>query len=360
MKLQYPGAIYTDASGINNAGQVVGTYYLPDGMRHGYVYDGGTYTSVDFPGAMHTFLFGIGVSGRAVGSYSLSVGGTPWHSLISDHGNFTSFDFPNRETDARAINTAGRIVGIYNSGPGTPDTGYLKIDDSYESISVPGAQHTYPFGINDSGKVTGSYVGGDGILHGFLQSGGTISTINFPLATQTFVGGINNADAIVGWSQKGSNVPRGFLVSGTRMRAFDVSLPGALTSQPQALNDSGQVVGNYVSPDCLNGCGFLATPQLGGVPACDQTLSLFYGGGMLTMRFAGVRSSAPFTWNVSLIALNTSLTLWSRALPALTSPVSLDVPFSFPPVGPVIGVSLFTNAAGEAVCADFAVVNTSS
>jgi uncharacterized membrane protein len=110
VKLQYPGSIYTDATGINNSGRVVGTYYLLDGMRHGYVFDGSTYTTVDFPGARHTFLFGIDVSGRTVGSYSLSSTGGPWHSLMVEGGNFTSFDFPNRETDARAINGVGRIV----------------------------------------------------------------------------------------------------------------------------------------------------------------------------------------------------------------------------------------------------------
>jgi probable HAF family extracellular repeat protein len=359
VKLQVPGSIYTDATGINNSGHVVGTYYTSDFTRHGYVFDGNTYTTVDFPGAVHTFLFGIDASGRAVGSYSLSNSGGPWHSLMVEDGNFSSFDFPNRETDARAINGVGRIVGIYNSGPGTPDTGYLKIDDSYESISVSGATHTYALGINDASKIVGSYAGADGVLRGFMQNGPTLSTINFPLATQTFVGGINNADAMIGWSQKGSNAPRGFLMSGSRMRAFDVNLPGAVNGQPQALNDPGQVVGNYFSPECPLSCGFLATPQIGGVPACDQTLSLQYFAGTLTMRFVGLKTSAPFAWRVSLLALNTAVPLWSVALPAVPSPASRDVPFSFPAVGWVFGVSILSNAAGEAICADFAVVNTS-
>jgi hypothetical protein len=357
-KLQYPGSIYTDATGINNSGHVVGTYYLPDGLRHGYVFDGGTYSTVDFTGAAHTFLFGIEASGRTVGSYSFSITGSPWHSLLKDGGNFTSFDFPNRETDARAINGVGRIVGIYNSGPGTADSGYLKIDDSYESLNFPGSQHTYAFGINDTGKISGSYVASDGLLRGFLRTGGVMANISFPLSNQTFVGGINNADAIVGWSQKGSNPTRGFVISGTRLRAFDVNLAGAVASQAQALNDSGQVVGNYFSPDCPLGCGFLATPQTAGVPVCDQALSLLYGVGTLTMRFTGLRTSTPLTWNVSLFALNTSLPLWSSALPSIPSALSFDVPFSFPAVGSVVGVSLFSNAAGEAICADFAAVNT--
>jgi probable HAF family extracellular repeat protein len=289
-KVQVPGSVYTDATGINNSGQVVGTYYSADGKRHGYKFDGGTYTTIDFPGALHSFLFGIDVAGRTVGSYSLVSGNGPWHSFIADSGNFSSFDFPNKESDGRAINAGGRIVGIYNSGPGMPDTGYLKVDDSYETISVPGAQHTYALGINDAGRISGSYVGADGLLRGWVKVGGSFGTVTFPGATQTFIGGINNLDTMVGWSQKGVNPTHGFLASGTRLRAFDVSLPSAAGSYPQAVNDGGQIAGNYFSPDCPNGCGFLATPQVGGLPTCDQNLSLEYAGGTLKLKFAGLRT----------------------------------------------------------------------
>jgi probable HAF family extracellular repeat protein len=357
-KVQVPGSVYTDATGVNNSGQVVGTYYLADGIRHGYVFDGNTYTSTDFPGALHTFLFGIDLSGRTVGSYSLASGAGPWHSFIAAGGNFTSYDFPNQESDGRSINGAGRIVGIYNSGTGTPDTGYLKVDDSYESISAPGAQYTYALGINDAGRISGSYVGADGVLRGFVNVGASFGVINFPGATQTFVGGINNLDTIVGWSQNGVNPPHGFVVSGTRLRAFDVALPGVVVNYPQAVNDGGQVVGNYSSPDCPNGCGFLATPQIGGLPSCDQALSLEYTAGTLTIKFAGLTTSMPLTWTVSLFALNTPLPLWSAPLPAVSPALTFGVPFAFPAVGPVVGVSTLSRSTGDVICADFATVNT--
>jgi hypothetical protein len=360
-KLQVPGSVYTDATGINNSGKVVGTYYASDGLRHGYVFDGSTYTTIDYPGAQHTFLFGIDASGRTVGSYSLSVGGTPWHSLVREGGNFTAFDYPNRETDARGINGAGRIVGVYNSGPGTPDFGYLKIDDAYESISVQGSQHVGAFGINDANKISGSYMSADGLWHGFLQTGGNLTTVNVPLASQTFVGGINNADTVVGWSQKGSNAPRAFLLSGFRLRTFDVNLPGVIAaSQAQALNDSGQVVGNYYGSGCPNGCGFLATPQVGGVPACDQSLTLQYSAGTLKMKFAGFRTSAPYTWSVLLFALNTWVPVGSATLQPVSPAVAFETSFAFPAVGNVVGLSMFTGATGEVACADFATVNATN
>ncbi len=358
VKLQVPGSVYTDATGVNNSGRVVGTYYGADGLRHGYVFDGATYTTVDFPGALHTFLFGIDPFNRTVGSYSLASGSGPWHSMIADGGTFTSFDFPNKESDARAINGAGRIVGIYNSGAGTADTGYMKVGNIFTNVSVPAAQHTYAFGINDAGKVSGSHVGADGLLHGFLKTGSTFGIINFPTATQTFIGGINNADAMVGWSQRGVNAPSGFLMTGLRLRAFDVDLPGAAGGQPQALNDGGQVAGNYNSADCPQGCAFLATPRTDVLPSCDQALSMQYAAGTLKMKFAGLRTSMPFTWTVSVYALNAQLTLWSGPLAAVSPAFTFDVPVAFPAVGPVVGLSTLSRANGDVICADFAGVNT--
>jgi len=356
-KLEVPGSVRTEASGINTSGQVVGTYHRPDGTVHGFLYDGASYATVDFPGASYSFLFGIGASGSTVGSYSLVDGIGPYHGLTQQGQNFATFDFPNRETDGRAVNAAGHVVGIYNTGFGTANSGYLKVGETYTSIDVPGAQHTYVFGINDAGKITGSYVAGDGSLRGFLRVGAAYSAISFPGATQTFAGGVNNSDTIVGWNRKGSNARHGYVLAGTRLRAFDVDFPGVASTEPVSINDAGQIVGNYFSPDCPNGCGFLATPRTGVLPSCDQKLTLQYTPGTLKMSFS-LRTSTPYSWSVSVVALGATLPLWSGSLPAISPTLSFDVPFAFPAVGPVVGVSLLLNGAGEVVCSDFATINT--
>src|SRR5579872_1609402 len=47
--LNYPSAIETDVSRINNAGQISGSYY--DGhQNHGFLNSGNSWTSIDFPG----------------------------------------------------------------------------------------------------------------------------------------------------------------------------------------------------------------------------------------------------------------------------------------------------------------------
>jgi probable HAF family extracellular repeat protein len=59
--LDVPAQTVTAATGINNAGQVVGTTYTPfsGGTTHGFLYSGGSYTTFDMPGAM----FGTGAHG---------------------------------------------------------------------------------------------------------------------------------------------------------------------------------------------------------------------------------------------------------------------------------------------------------
>jgi probable HAF family extracellular repeat protein len=66
--VNYPGTLSTAATGINDNGQVVGYYLGPSGKTNGFLYSGGTFTSIDYPGFPNTFLEGINNSGQIVGS----------------------------------------------------------------------------------------------------------------------------------------------------------------------------------------------------------------------------------------------------------------------------------------------------
>ena len=65
-----PGASGTIVSGINNSGNIVGSYADAEGHAHNFLYAGGTFTSIDdFPGASVTIVWGINNSGTIVGDY---------------------------------------------------------------------------------------------------------------------------------------------------------------------------------------------------------------------------------------------------------------------------------------------------
>src|SRR5215467_646140 len=65
--IDVPGAINTQAFGINDSGQIVG--FFDDALGgHGFVLDtGGNFTTIDVPGASSTRAFGINDSGQIVG-----------------------------------------------------------------------------------------------------------------------------------------------------------------------------------------------------------------------------------------------------------------------------------------------------
>jgi probable HAF family extracellular repeat protein len=59
--------VFTQPNGINARGDIVGFYTNADGIAHGFLLSGGTFTTVDVPGVIQ--LRGISASGVIVGSY---------------------------------------------------------------------------------------------------------------------------------------------------------------------------------------------------------------------------------------------------------------------------------------------------
>ena len=105
----------TDAYGINDAGQIVGSYSNGwEQRRHGYVRSGtGALTSIDVPGAAQTEANGVNRAGWIVGSFEDA--GRKWHGYLrTSTGTFTPIDVPGATwTEANGINSAGQIVGTF-------------------------------------------------------------------------------------------------------------------------------------------------------------------------------------------------------------------------------------------------------
>jgi uncharacterized membrane protein len=70
-----PGSGYTVAADINDAGQIVGSYF--DGLRyHGYLLSANGYTTLAPPGSGDSGAFGINAAGQIVGFYTAGARGT--------------------------------------------------------------------------------------------------------------------------------------------------------------------------------------------------------------------------------------------------------------------------------------------
>ncbi len=198
-----PGATNSEVVGINNNGQLVGGYTTTSG-NFGFLYSGGTYTTIGVSGAYQsTFLNsggttaeGINNNGEIVGHWYTSAGagdgfvysgGTFTNTGVSDSPTFTSlYD----------VNDSGVISGYtFSSGPGRQ--GFIDNGGVFTAIAYPGATQTVVQGINNSGEVVGFYFLG-GTSWGFIYSNGIYTSIAYPNSSSTQLFGINNLGEIVG------------------------------------------------------------------------------------------------------------------------------------------------------------------
>jgi hypothetical protein len=191
--IDVPGATGgTSANGINNSGQIVGSFSDASGS-HGFIDTGGSFTTIDVPGATG------GTSASATAARSS--GGYGSHGFLYSAGSFTTIDFPTvlvTSTNAFGINNRGQILGSYTQQSALGPIGFLDTDGNFQSIRFPGnTGGTSTFGINNSAQIVGMYNDSTG-NHGFLDIGGTFTTIDVTGALATSVYVINNSGQIVG------------------------------------------------------------------------------------------------------------------------------------------------------------------
>ncbi len=143
--IDFPGAVLTVAQGINDLGQIVGSFQDGDAVDHGFVLSRGVFHQVDFPGSIDTQCHGINKQGQIVGRYhdfrTPAAGGNKDHEhgfLLSDE-HFTSIDFPDSvTTDAWKITDSDDIVGDWSSNGNFYVHGYILHAGHFTSFDFPG------------------------------------------------------------------------------------------------------------------------------------------------------------------------------------------------------------------------------
>ena len=110
---EVPGST-TASTGILGitGGEIVGAFMSADKVVHGFVLSDGQFTTIDAPaGATYTNVTGINPRGEIVGRYTVD-GVT--HGYLLSGGQFSAFDYPGVTfTGATAISPNGDIVGRY-------------------------------------------------------------------------------------------------------------------------------------------------------------------------------------------------------------------------------------------------------
>jgi probable HAF family extracellular repeat protein len=175
---------------INDVGEVTGWFSDRAMGLHGFIKLHGNISSISVPKSDLTEATGINDAGDVVGDYRSTTDGV-FHGFLFRNGLFTTFG---SDLGAHDINNTGQIVGCY----ALCSHGFLLSGAAFTSIDVPGAVSTQATGINDAGQIVGNYYDGT-TLHGFIYDGTTFTTIDAPGAFLTSIFRINNAGTIVGY-----------------------------------------------------------------------------------------------------------------------------------------------------------------
>ncbi|MBA3914198.1 MAG: hypothetical protein H0X25_10205 [Acidobacteriales bacterium] len=248
-QVDYPHAVNTDVTAINEAGEVVGTYLDEAHFRHGFLLSGGVFTFLDFGSKdSSTVAQGINDVGQIVG-YALNGQGFAYDVNTN---SFYPYDYPGVSgTYPVSMNNNESLVGILSPDGGILDlVGFQCFQSKCRQITPDGFPATIA-GVTDTGAAFGTLN-----LKPFQLSHGRYRSFMIPGEPDAYVFGVNFAGtALVGWLPSFGD--RAFLYKPGSVTILEY--PGSPNTQAYGVNNSGVVVGDFV--DSLgSGHGFIWTP----------------------------------------------------------------------------------------------------
>lgn len=312
----YPGAVQTQVTGLNNTGVTVGFWSSMNNAsmvndNSGFWAQGGKFHTANFPASQPASppvdqLLGVNDSGVAVGFWTDANGNNHGYQVNVNTSAFSPVTNPNApgaSLTATAINSGGHIAGFYTSQSGNTD-GFLMAGNTFIDLSVPGASSTMAFGVNGNDQVVGAYTAdASAATHGFSWTlGGGFQTVDDPhgMGTTT-INGVNDVGDLVGFYTDSAGNTDGMLAA----PKATVQVP--LTAMPQGTVTLGR-----------DGAGALdaAITAIGLTPGSSHTVELVNGAGGVIASFGTLAAdnvgnakatlgsgdkSAPGAWRVVIL-----------------------------------------------------------
>lgn len=257
--IDVPGAISTDASGINSSGEIVGTYTDASNIVHGFRLDRGAFVAIDYPGASNTTAISINDRGDVAGFFLDS--SSHWHGFVLSDGQFFVQDYPGATTGTftLGIGANGTLVGEFKTGQAFGVLGFAWImrHGQYTQLIPPGSASAFATSVNSRGDVVGRLIDTSGGQTAWkLDNDGAYHVFQFPGATLTNARNINSKGEVVGVYR--TDVNHGFVLPPNDFSSFvTVDFSGAVATRALGINSCGDIVGTYGSTASGTGHGFL-------------------------------------------------------------------------------------------------------
>ncbi len=298
------GTAYNSAANGVSGNNVVGYYEDSSGVSHGFLYNSGTYTTIDPPGTAGTVA--IGISGNnVVGYYSDSSKVT--HGFLYS-GTYTTIDPPGSTYNQTHITgvSGSNVVGYYEDSSGVW-LGFLYNGGTYTTIDPPGTSGSAGYGSQVTGvcgnNVVGYYTDTNSYMHGFLYNGSTYTTIYLPGTIEVAGYGSQatgiDGNNVVGYYTDKYGYTHGYLYNGSTFTTID---PGTPYGTAPSCVSGNNVAGKYNS----NGV------QLGFVTTFIKATATMTLGNLVTV-YNGSPQAATATTNPS--GLNVTFTYNGSSTP---------------------------------------------
>jgi uncharacterized membrane protein len=242
------GAVSSFASGVSDAGVVVGSFTstritneqgdVVPGPSSSFIYTAGSYVRFDVAGATETYLRAISPDGRYMSGYYINAAGRGV-GFIYDRTTGVRTDVSKANsllTIAQGINNNGLMVGSdILTGPPTTRPGFVYdvASNLRTDLAIAGMPRTAIRSIADDGEMAGWFIDAGGLQHGFVGLTTGYEQIDFLGAGATYVEGSNNAGVLVGGYTVGENTrafiamrvpePGTWVLAGVALLALGVS-----------------------------------------------------------------------------------------------------------------------------------------
>ncbi|SEG18887.1 probable extracellular repeat, HAF family [Nitrosospira multiformis ATCC 25196] len=245
-------AASSSASGVNEAGQVVGGSVV-GASYHAFITGPGGIGMRDLGtlGGTNSRASGINEAGQVVGG---SVVGASYHAFITGPGGIGMRDLGTLGgTNSRAsgINEAGQVVGgsvvgasyhAFITGPG---------GIGMRDLGTLGGTNSRASGINEAGQVIGNSLTAQNVWHAFITGpdGTGMKDLGTLGGTSSSAVGISDIGQVAGNADTAGGASHAFVTGADGIGMRDLGTLGGTSSEAYGINEAGQVIGGSLTAE---------------------------------------------------------------------------------------------------------------